>query len=338
MNLWESEILIYREAHQNEACITQVGIEMYPSPREFKMKWYFASNNQSPDYVYMIKAAVESALKNTRLEPHFLYDGSPDALTAWLERKGVKIIYHRVSFYDRLKAFYPPDQLKIAAGAFLRCDIPLLETKEDSVLYTDCDVLFLNGIDPQNIPRAARFTCAPETRQTDWSILNTGVMWMNLPALRKTHADFVAFINDRLPELATYDQTAYNLFYAGQHTRLPLEYNWKPYWGENSDAKIIHFHGPKPHDILHILQGEPISEIYKSLFALDRFGSIHYLSRFCEYSNALSIDSETALTTGARFLADALAGKETDLKAAQKKLLWSRLKKNYRRLIEQKTL
>jgi hypothetical protein len=22
--------------------------------------------------------------------------------------------------------------------------------------------------------------------------------------------------------------------------------NWKPYWGENAQAKIIHFHGPKP--------------------------------------------------------------------------------------------
>ena len=27
---------------------------------------------------------------------------------------------------------------------------------------------------------------------------------------------------------------------------LPIEYNWKPYWGINDKAKLIHFHGMKP--------------------------------------------------------------------------------------------
>ena len=71
------------------------------------MKWYFASNNQSPGYNYMIKAAVKSALKNTSLEPHFIYDGTPDELTTWLERKSVNVIYHRASFYDHLASFLP---------------------------------------------------------------------------------------------------------------------------------------------------------------------------------------------------------------------------------------
>ena len=34
--------------------------------------------------------------------------------------------------------------------------------------------------------------------------------------------------------------------YGPRWDRLRPELNWKPYWGENADAKIIHFHGPKP--------------------------------------------------------------------------------------------
>ncbi len=302
------------------------------------MKWYFASNNLSPDYIYMIKAAVRSALKNTTLEPHFIYDGTPDALTEWLERKGVQVIYHRVSFYDQLEGFYPPERLKMASGAFLRCDIPLLETTEDLVLYTDCDVLFLKEIDLEKLPRPTQLACAPETRKTDWSILNTGIMLMNLPALRKTHAEFKVFIEENLPTLDTFDQTAYNLFYTGQNTPLPLEWNWKPYWGQNPDAKIIHFHGPKPHDLINILNRNPVPEIYQPLFAMNRLGCIQLLSQFCEYSNALSMDATTVLINGNRFLAHALIEKEAELKAAHKKLIWQRLKKNVQRLVEKRVL
>ena len=43
------------------------------------------------------------------------------------------------------------------------------------------------------------------------------------------------------------DQGAFNMFYAGQfEVRLWPSWNWKPYWGYQSDAKLLHFHGPKP--------------------------------------------------------------------------------------------
>ena len=45
------------------------------------------------------------------------------------------------------------------------------------------------------------------------------------------------------------DQGAYNEFYSGKFVvhRWPL-FNWKPYWGFNARAKLVHFHGPKPDD------------------------------------------------------------------------------------------
>jgi hypothetical protein len=58
-----------------------------------------------------------------------------------------------------------------------------------------------------------------------------------------------------------YDQTAYISYYQGRTIvdlpfiklrrqarwdKLDPKMNWKPYWGINSDAYMIHFHGPKP--------------------------------------------------------------------------------------------
>ena len=49
-----------------------------------------------------------------------------------------------------------------------------------------------------------------------------------------------------------WDQTAYKLFFGGKFfgdkwDKLPPEFNWKPYWGNSSNIRILHFHGPKPH-------------------------------------------------------------------------------------------
>lgn len=157
---------------------------------------------------------------------------------------------------------------------------------------------------------------------------------MNIPSLRKTHPAFKAYIESHLPELDVFDQSAYNLFYSGQSTKLPLEYNWKPYWGNNPPAKIIHFHGPKPHDLIRILRSEPAPDIYELLFKFNRSSSIYYLSRFCKYSGALALDPEEAFQAGVDFLSGALLKKEAEIKALYKKLIWRRFKKNCRNSLQ----
>ena len=290
------------------------------------MKWYFACNDRSPDYEYMIKAAVESAVRNTSLKPVMLYDGAANSLTEWASKQGVEVIAHRVSFYSALEAFYSPDLLPTASGTFLRCDIPIIETDDECVLYTDCDVLFTETFDLPEPPKL--FACAPETHPQDWSILNAGVMVMNVPALRQSHAAFKSFIEDQLPTLTTFDQSAYNRFYAAQHTQLPLEYNWKTYWGKNPNAKIIHFHGPKPKDLLHILNGGSVSDIYRDLFSMNRFGCIHYLSEFGRYSDPQKFSSEQVFQKGAEFLATRLQDTELELKTVIRRQLKTRVRKH----------
>ena len=51
-------------------------------------------------------------------------------------------------------------------------------------------------------------------------------------------------------EAESWDEAAYRWFYRESNgplwDRLRPELNWKPYWGENAQARIVHFHGPKP--------------------------------------------------------------------------------------------
>lgn len=208
------------------------------------MKWYFASNDKSSDFFPLIKAAVDSAVKNTTLEPVFLYDGAENELTQWLREKGVKIIPHRVSFYNELKDHYNEEELVIASGTFLRCDIPIIEQDDEFVLYTDCDVLFLKDFECEIKPKY--FACAPQSNKRNFRQFNAGVMLMNIKSLRESHDKFIDFIRENIKILSTYDQTAYQIFYGGKSSKLPIIYNYKPYWGRNDKAVILHFHGCKP--------------------------------------------------------------------------------------------
>lgn len=212
------------------------------------MKWYFACNDKSPDFFPLIKAAVNSVKKHTDLEPHFIYDGEENELTQWLKEHRVKIIHHRVSFYDALEKHYDTKILAIASGAFLRCDIPIIETEEEFVLYTDCDVLFLKDIksDFKLEYNPKYFACSTQFTKNNFTDFNTGVMLMNVKQLRKSHQQFCNFIVKNLDILNTFDQSAYQIFYSGKNTNLPTIYNHKPYWGVDENAVILHFHGCKP--------------------------------------------------------------------------------------------
>lgn len=208
------------------------------------MKWYFACNYTSLDFFPLIKAAVNSAIENTTLEPHFIYDGAENELTDWLRAKGVKIIKHRVSFHDAIIKHYPESQSNTPLGAFLRCDIPLIELEDEFILYTDCDVLFLKDFKTDLKPKY--FACSTQFDKKNYKDFNTGVMLMNVKKLRESHEKFTKFIIENFNVLNAYDQTAYQIFYSGKNTKLPTEFNHKPYWGVDENAVVLHFHGPKP--------------------------------------------------------------------------------------------
>jgi|GEM_PF-981914 methyltransferase, FkbM family len=223
--------------------------------QKYRMKWFFAINEASPGfeiYSQMIKVAVYTAQQNTSLEPYCIYDGEENELTDWLQKNGVKIIYHRTPHYEKLQTQYPWCST-VAFGAFLRIEIPkiveIYEIPDEYVFYTDCDVMFFGDVvDYLQGITCEYFAAAPEHEPNNWEYLNSGVLYMNVKNLQKIQKEFDDFIDGNLEQILqlAYDQGAYNLFFKDKWDRLDIQLNWKSYWDFSPEAKIIHFHGPKP--------------------------------------------------------------------------------------------
>ena len=226
--------------------------------------WFFALTEASTafrQYADMIMVAVHTAQQRTSLVPHCIYDGGENEFTEWLTKRGVHIVQHRSFVHDELLELGNrkgnPHLGPALAGAFSRVELPDLVTQFGSparVLYTDCDVLFLDDVVPALEANACElFAVAPESVQDDYLNMNTGVMLMNTSRLRGSLPAFREYILANLETLEreSWDEAAYRWYYRDADRplwdRLAPELNWKPYWGEASRAKIIHFHGPKPY-------------------------------------------------------------------------------------------
>jgi lipopolysaccharide biosynthesis glycosyltransferase len=227
------------------------------------MQWYFALTEDSTafrQYAEMIMVAVHTAQKHTALEPHCIYDGNENEFTAWLTKRGVRIVRHRSFVREALielgRKKENPHLAAALSGAFSRVELPEIVERAGGngrVLYTDCDVVFLDEVVPELAANACRyFAVAPESVRDDYVNMNTGVMLMNTERLRESLPEFREYISKNLAalEAESWDEAAYRWFYRDEDgplwDRLPPELNWKPYWGENPQAKILHFHGPKP--------------------------------------------------------------------------------------------
>ena len=226
------------------------------------MEWYFALTEDSTafrQYAEMIMVAVHTARKVTRLEPHCIYDGNENNFTAWLTKHDVQIIRHRSFVRKALEELgrqkQNPHLAAALSGAFSRIELPeIVEAAGGGrILYTDCDVMFVDDVVPELEANPCRyFAVAPESDRDDYVNMNTGVMLMNTERLRESLPLFRDYVSQNLAalEAESWDEAAYRWFYRDENgplwDRLRPELNWKPYWGENANAKIIHFHGPKP--------------------------------------------------------------------------------------------
>ncbi len=233
------------------------------------MHWFFALTEDSTafqPYAEMVMVAVHTARKFTSLVPHCIYDGGENSFTDWLAQHEVTMVPHRSFVRDALtdlgRRKENPHLAAALAGAFSRVELPEIVTRFGSpgrVLYTDCDVMFRSEVVPAlEANGCEQFAVAPESVQDDYVNMNTGVMLMNTDRLRESLPAFRDYISENLDALETesWDEAAYRRFYRDgngpQWDRLAPELNWKPYWGRNGAAQIIHFHGPKPYQRLHI--------------------------------------------------------------------------------------
>ncbi len=251
-------------------------------------KLYFAINETGvPGYEDSIKATVLSAKKNTKLRLHCLYYGREVPFLNWLREQDVVILAKpsRLQTVISEAANNSSWNKETASGAYLRLSIPDVEEEEDYVLYTDCDVMFLPGF-KADLPCPRYISCAPEHEQNENKFFNSGVMVMNVKALKTLQDELYNFVARGLTSFwragrGTYDQGALNAFFTGIWDRLPNEYNWKPYWGCNRNAMIVHFHGPKPAFIRKLIASDKdVPAVYQTLYRLNPQGCQFYMQEF----------------------------------------------------------
>lgn len=257
--------------------------------------WYFClsqgtKNRHNHDWLTMAKVAVRSCKKYTTLQPNLLYTGTQDDVTEALEREGVNVIYHTSSLQNELYRKYKNNEIvyNIALGAFLRFEIPVI-TGDHYALYADTDIIFNSGLSfNSELNKINNFLAAPQMSQDDYdNDMNSGVLLMNLEHMRSIYFELIDFAKTEIKNNAgdILDQDILRLFFPrNKRSDLPAIYNWKPYWGFNLEAAIIHFHGPKPMHIKKILFSDGVIEsIFEELYNRDKESYLKYLQLFDSY-------------------------------------------------------
>jgi lipopolysaccharide biosynthesis glycosyltransferase len=254
-----------------------------------RMKHYMACNESiflQPKYKDHLQVSVASSLRKG-MTPHIIYDGQENQETRDLQRIGAKIIPHRVTFYDALVEFAEEAKfsLDIAQGAYLRFDVPLLEREDEFVLYTDCDIMVQRPAHLEAI-RPDLIACSPEVGFENWHHFNSGVMVINVPAMRTRYDSIVNFMIERRfqHKYPSYDQGALIDYMGDKWTKLDQVYNWKPYWGKNPWAVFVHWHGPKYEMARRFLSGEESVAVehasHLRLFKMDEEAYNYYCDLF----------------------------------------------------------
>ncbi len=200
-------------------------------------------------YKLHVAVTVQSSIKNTSLSTHLIYDGPLTDYIRQLQDLGCTIIQHELSFKGRLRDACKKNSVNfnVASGAFLRLDIPLLDHGNGYAIYTDVDVMFRSDPDLSELTPDI-MAAAPEMNIENYDHINSGVLLINLPGLRKELPAFIDRIIDGGMKTSSgdpYDQGHINDFFRGRLHRLDPHLNWKPYWGFNDKASIVHWHGVK---------------------------------------------------------------------------------------------
>ena len=220
---------------------------------------------------YVIAAVGSQRKAAPSLLPHLIYDGKPTNITAWLQGQGVEVIFHRLSFIDKLREAglgHNP-----IVGAYLRLDLTVNDTgplgahlrgeksrcqstvSYKQVLYTDSDVLFLGGIGQQNLirPRKGGLFAMGSEAVRGSAPSNSGVMVMDVERFSQKRDALLRFGVEHKFHFPALDQGLLLKFFEGSIDKLPDEWNWKAYWGwqkkKKTNIRIAHFHGPKPRGV-----------------------------------------------------------------------------------------
>jgi hypothetical protein len=215
---------------------------------------------QTSEVGRMLRLAIVSCRTNTNHEISVLADMFSSEFSEWLDSLGVQRIEVETPLANsirdaNLRTGYPLQ----AIGNYLRYEACRV-IDEEVFLYCDCDTIFLRAFDAPETPKL--LSAVAEDNLDDWSKVNSGVLAINRKALLNELDGFYSFARGKLEHFYPgFDQAALNAYFAGRIERLPAEFNWRPYWGANSDAIILHTHGVKT---------RVAEQMFEGLFVADR--------------------------------------------------------------------
>jgi len=271
------------------------------------MKCYFAlsddvSNNDV--YYWMFVATLNSAKKNTKLDLHCLFDFrktnveniEDDRIFQLLKKYEVNIHLVTIDFEDYLLKVYTDEYLKKCNvtksslySRFLRFMIPDVEKDDEYVLYADTDVLFLKEITLEDfsfLPKTVS-VCPEFENSYNYTNFNAGIMLINIASYKSAKMELCNLLKNEIrAKIECCDQGYLNELYQDNFEKLPNIYNWKPYWGINDDAIIVHLHGLKPRVDFSDVECRFIPFVSQLMYENPdaKYGWFYYFNLFATYT------------------------------------------------------
>lgn len=175
----------------------------------FSTPWVFTFNSWSSGYEPMLKAAVNSAVKQGGISPHCVFAGDMSApIVKWMVEHGVRVIHHDPAWKDDLVALvkgHAANNIRQShlfasensiVGTWQRIDLPLVPWIDQYtyVLFTDTDILFRRPFSFHEFPLPLPKAVGMGPEMVDMFPYNAGVMVANLLTLRATYKEFLQFI------------------------------------------------------------------------------------------------------------------------------------------------
>ena len=280
------------------------------------MKCYFALSDDvsnRDEYFYMFRCTLESAVKNTSLELHCIYDFKgkncasvdDDRIYKLLKEYEVNIHLCSIDFEEKLLGVYTEDYLKKISvtksslySRFLRFMLADIEHDDEYIIYADTDVIFLKDISLDSFKTLPKTVgvCPEFVNTYNYDYFNAGIMLINLGSYKNAKKSFISMLEAKQnAKIECCDQGYLNLIYENDFLRLDNKFNWKPYWGINDDAVIVHLHGLKPKLDLKTLECRHEDWIAHLFFDNKnaKEGFFHYFNMFANYAG---IDNNTVIT------------------------------------------
>lgn len=236
---------------------------------------------------WMLRLAIDSCRACADVVINVVADGFTEEFAGWLDERGVRRHLAGTPLLPAiLRAHRQSGYPLQAIGNYLRyAAIDVVDAEH--LLYCDCDTIFLPGFEKPIIPHLV--AAAAEDDLDDWSRFNSGVLSVNTAAFRNVLPAFHDFASSRLEAFyPSFDQAAFNAFFASRIERLPPALNWRPYWPQNEKVGILHTHGVKPSQALRVMRGEtPLGhgnpQFYKDLLIRTAQTMPFYFRWFHEY-------------------------------------------------------